>query len=177
METRSAINIRKSVRSYTGKKVSREDLHEILLAAHASPVGMDKYDNMHLTLIENKDILDAIDAAGAKFFGDPNMHPLYGAPTLIIISTKGSNGKPGPVEYANAAIMVQNMIIAATSLKVGCCHIWGAINAMNQDADVLGRLELPEGFTACGGIILGKTDDDYHMRKIATNRMAVRYFK
>ena len=38
---------RKSVRSYTGKSISEEELNIILKAADASPVGLKQYENLH----------------------------------------------------------------------------------------------------------------------------------
>ena len=47
---------RKSVRTYNGNPVSKEDLDLILKAADASPVGLKQYENLHLTVISNKDL-------------------------------------------------------------------------------------------------------------------------
>ena len=48
---------RKSIRSYTGDSISKEELNILLKAADASPVGMKQYENLHLTIITNKALL------------------------------------------------------------------------------------------------------------------------
>ena len=108
METINALFSRKSIRNYTGKKISEDKLNEILKAAKAAPVGMGKYDAVHLTVIENPELLQDIDAAAAKMFGNPDMHPLYGAPTFVIVSAKTENETPNNTEFSNAAIMAHN---------------------------------------------------------------------
>lgn len=163
---------RKSVRSYTGENITAEELEVILKAANASPVGMGQFDSLHLTVITNKELLAKIEASAAAMFGKPDMHPLYGAPTLILVSSR----KPAPmmenVTYSNAAIMAHNMALAATELGVGTCYIWGATAAMSRNPEVLSELKLPEGFVPCCAISLGKTNDTYEMRDVPSDKIA-----
>lgn len=162
---------RKSVRSYTGENITAEELEVILKAANASPVGMGQFDSLHLTVITNKDLLAKIEASAAAMFGKPDMHPLYGAPTLILVSSR----KPAPmmenVAYSNAAIMAHNMALAATELGVGTCYIWGAIAAVSRNPEVLAELKLPEGFMPCCAMCFGKTDVAYECREIPENKI------
>lgn len=169
MET---ICCRKSVRSYTGENITAEELEVILKAANASPVGMGQFDSLHLTVITNKELLAKIEVSAAAMFGKPDMHPLYGAPTLILVSSR----KPAPmmenVAYSNAAIMAHNMALAATELGVGTCYIWGAVAAMGRNPEVLEELKLPEGFIPCCAMCFGKTDAAYEVREIPKNKIA-----
>ena len=162
---------RKSVRSYTGENITAEELEVILKAANASPVGMGQFDSLHLTVITNKELLAKIEASAAAMFGKPDMHPLYGAPTLILVSSR----KPAPmmenVAYSNAAIMAHNMALAATELGVGTCYIWGATAAMSRNPEVLAELKLPEGFVPCCAMCFGKTDVAYECREIPENNI------
>ena len=176
METREVLFSRKSVRSYNGK-ISEDKLKAILMAAQASPVGMGKYETMHLTVIEQPHLLQAIEASTAKMFGRPDMHPLYGAPAFVVVSVKPEGEKPDNSELSNAAIMVHNMAIAAVDAGVGCCDIWGAVMAIGLDENLVGQLELPEGFVPCCGIVLGETDEKYLSREIDENRVVVNYVR
>lgn len=54
MTVQEAINVRKSVRSYTGEPVSEEELKAILMAGQSAPIGMAKYETIHLSVITNK---------------------------------------------------------------------------------------------------------------------------
>ncbi len=162
MELDKAINRRKSVRSYTGEGITEEQLQKILTSAYESPIGMGKYDSIHLTFITNKELLDAIDANAAKFFGNPSLHPLYGAPMLIVVSSNAQ----GNVASANVAMILQNMSLTAVEEGLGHCDIYGATRALVQDKNLLARLNLPEGFTPTGSLLLGKTDEKYTDREI-----------
>ena len=172
MNTMETICKRRSIRSYTGESITAEELGTILKAANASPVGMGQFESLHLTVITNKDLLNKIEKATAAMFGDPAMHPLYNAPTLILVSSK----KPAPmmenVAYSNAAIMVHNMALAATELGVGSCYIWGAVAAASYNPEILAELKLPEDFIPCCAICLGKTEETYELREIPANKIA-----
>lgn len=162
MELKDALNRRKSVRSYTGEPVSEEQLQAILTAAYEAPVGMGKYDGIHLTIVSDKELLGRIDAAAAAFFGNPKAHPLYGAPQLIVISSNTE----GNVASANVGDILENMSLAAVEEGVGSCFIYGAIAALSQDSELVAALGLPEGFKPLGSLALGKTDDTYSPREI-----------
>ena len=162
MELKKAMNNRKSIRSYNGKPITDAQLASILTAAYESPIGMGKYDSIHLTIVTNKGLLDAIDKAGAKFFGNPSMHPLYGAPMLIVVSSSDQ----GNVASANVAMIIENMSLAAVEEGVGHCDIYGATYALSQDPAIVAKLNLPEGFTPTGSIILGQTEAEYSDREI-----------
>lgn len=157
---------RKSIRSYTGENISEEELALILKVCDASPVGMKQYDSLHLTVVTNKELLGSIEKSTAMMFGKPDMHPLYGAPTLIVISSKKAAPHMENVMYSNAAIMSHNIALAAASLNIGSCYIWGAIAALSNNPEIVGLLNLPEGFIPCCSVILGKTTEEYAEKEI-----------
>ena len=157
---------RKSVRTYNGNPVSKEDLDLILKAADASPVGLKQYENLHLTVISNKELLNKIESEAGKMFNKPDMHPLYGATNLIVISSKKYPDHMANVMYSNAAIMSHNISLAATSLNVGSCYIWGATAAICNSTEILKDLQLPEGFIPCCAVCLGMTDEEFVERQI-----------
>lgn len=162
MELKEALNARKSIRTYDGEQITKEQLDHILTAAYEAPIGMGKYDSIHLTIITNKDLLDEIDQNAAKFFGNPSMHPLYGAPMLIVVSSKDE----GNVASANVGIILQNMALAAVDEGVGHCDIYGATAALVQNKELLAKLNLPEGFTPLGSIVLGRSSEQYWKRDV-----------
>ena len=174
MNTLDTIYSRKSVRSYTGEAITEAELNEILKAAYAAPVGRAMYDTLQLTVISNKEYLTKVEAHMAAVVGNPNLHPFYGAPTLILVS---STSPVGNVNYSNAAIVAHNMALAATELGVGCCHIWGAIGVMNGNAELVKELNLPEGMVPCCAIALGHTNETYAVREIPENRIKTEYLK
>jgi FMN reductase (NADPH) len=166
MELEKVLNIRKSVRSYTGEQITEAQLEKILKAAEEAPVGMARYDSIHLTIITNKELLQEIDANAAKFFGNPSRHPLYGAPALIVVSSNAQ----GNVASANVAMIIENMSLAAVDEGVGHCDIYGATNALSQNPELVKKLNLPDGFVPTGSLALGVTDETYEARTIPESR-------
>ncbi len=166
MNTLSAILSRRTIRNFNGKDIDENELNAILGAAYASPIGRRRYDTLTLSVVKNKEFLFELDRRTAKEQGAPDSHPLYGAPTLIIISSVIDPPPKDNVNYSNAAIITENIALAATELGVGVCHIWGAIRTLNKCPDLLEGLELPAGHIPCCAVALGKTDEVYSMREI-----------
>ncbi len=171
MQTLDTLFSRRSVRSYTGEQPTQQELDTILLAANAAPVARGLYDAVHLTVVRDADLLRQIDAAGAALFGNPALHPLYQAPTLILVS--GREPQPGAenITFSNAAIVVHNMSLAAVELGLGQCCIWGATMALSANTQLVEKLHLPENFVPCCGLIVGKTEQNYSLRQIPANRI------
>lgn len=176
METKQVFKCRKSVRSYTGT-IPEASLHSVLDAAQLSPVGMGKFESMHLTVIQDKAILDEIDKNASAIFGDASRHMLYGAPCLILISTQLGDPNTANVSYSNAAIMAENMALAAIDMILGSCLIWGAVMALNGNPDLVAKLNLPDGFIPCCGVVTGETLEKLDERDIPVDRIAVDYIK
>ena len=175
MNTMDAICSRKSVRSYSGKNITQAELEQILKAAYAAPVGMKAYDTLILTVVTNQTFMDKLNAGAAAMMGRPDAVPLYGAPTLVIVSSTLPGGARDNVAYSNAAIIVENIALEAVELGIGTCHIWGAIRALNNDPELLAELKLPEGYVPCCAVILGHTDEIYELREVPMDRIRTEY--
>ena len=175
MNTLDAIFARKSVRSFCGAP-SAEELSTVLKAAYAAPVGRAMYDTVHLTVISNAALIGKINEAARVFFNNPEANPMYDAPVYILVSTKLS-GTNDNVPYSNCATIVENMVLASVELGLGACHIWGATAALSMNADLVKELHLPEGFSPCCGMIVGKTTETYTAREIPEGRIATAYIK
>lgn len=177
METLETICKRKTIRNYIGEDITNEELDLILKSANASPVGMGQYENVHLTIIKNKDLLNKIDKAGAKMFGKPDMHPLYNVPTLIVISSKNLGEAMANVAHSNCAIIAHNMALTATELGIGSVYIWGATMALLKDEELVKELNLPTDFFPSCAIGLGKTTEKYETRNIPADRISKNFIK
>lgn len=171
MEFTTILDTRKSIRSFTGENISEKSLKNILHAANVSPVGMGKYDSIHLTVIQDKNILAEIEKTTANVFKVENRSFLYNAPELIIVSTSATDN----VGYSNAAIIAHDMVLAAVNENVGACHIWGCMIALSTNPELMKKLSLPEGFTPTCAVALGKTEDTYTKREIPEERININY--
>lgn len=154
MELMKAIAMRKSTRIYKSEQISDVSLSTIMNAGCAAPAGNGAYDTVHLTVIQNPVLLDRIAKTAANLFGTPNANPLYGAPTLVIVSGKPIDKFPN-IEIANAACIIENMALAATDMGIGSVYLWGILYAFHADKELLKDLNLPEGFVPTSGIALG----------------------
>ncbi|MBU3180823.1 nitroreductase family protein [Clostridium psychrophilum] len=154
MEMIKTIEMRKSTRGYKTEQIKDESLNVILNAGCAAPVGMGAYDSVHITVIQNSDLLDKITKVTANTFGNPKMKPFYGAPTLIIVSGKANEKAPN-IEVANTGCIIENMALAATDINIGSVYLWAFISSFSADKELLKKLDLPEGFTPISGIALG----------------------
>jgi nitroreductase len=113
-----AIAQRQACRADTPEQLTEQDLTAVLQAANAAPVGLGKYHEVKLTVVQDKAMLERIDAAGAAFSNRPGAHPTYGAPTLIIVSAIQPTGPRHITPHCNAACIVENMALAATDLRL-----------------------------------------------------------
>ncbi len=177
MNALEAIYSRRSVRSFNGESLSESELNEILKAAYAAPVGRAMYDSLSISVISNKDLLGKWEKLMATVTNNPDLHPFYGAPTVILVSSAMPSAQMSNVNYSNAATLVQNMALAATELGIGACHIWGAVSVLGGDAELVHALKVPEGMAPCCAIALGRFDGEYELREIAPDRIKTEYIK
>lgn len=169
MELTKVLDIRRSVRSFTGEPVGEEVLKKLLHAANAAPVGLGKYDSVHLTVVKDRNILDRLEKATAAAFHAPERSFLYGAPELIIVSTAAKDN----VGYSNAAIIAHNMALAAVDAGVGVCHIWGCIMALANNPELIGQIGIPDGFYPACAVAIGRTETAYTQREIPDDRISL----
>lgn len=168
MEFSTVLNTRKSVRSFTGEAISEAARKAILHAANAAPVGLGKYDSLHLTVVRDKALLAELEQNTARFFQAERSF-LYNAPELVIVSTAATDN----VGYSNAAIVAHSMALAAVAEGAGVCHIWCCPIALGTDPELTARLGIPAGFTPACSVALGQTAELYSERQIPDSRIPI----
>lgn len=168
MNTFENLYSRRTIRSYNGRAISAEQEAEILKAAQAAPIGRRRYDSLAITVISNPELLAKWEGRVSELNSEPDSHPFYGAPTVILVSSEIMPPPSDNVNYSNAAIVVQNMAIAATELGIGACHIWGAVRSLQQSPELIKELGIPEGMLPCCALALGQTDEKYSLRDTET---------
>ena len=155
MNTFESIAARVSVRDFENRAIPRGDLEEIVSAALYAPVGMKRYDSLHITVLSTPEEVAKFTALARAQSGDPHADPVHGAGALIVVSGKRPDEH---TEYANAACMIENMLLAATDLGLGSLYVQGAVRAMRgsaQEASFRALLNLPEEFTPIGSAAVG----------------------
>lgn len=164
---------RVSTRDFTDEEISPEELNQILLAGMAAPVGRARYDTLNLTVVTNPELLNEISTAEDYSSARPRA-PLYGAKTLIIVSSKLAE-KPD-IEYSNVGAIIQTMALAAREQNIGSIYLWTCIASLKKHPEIVKKLELPEGFTPISALGVGysKTTLEKHSRPrhiISINRI------
>ena len=147
MNTLETIEKRVSVRAYMPEQIPEDALQAILKAGCCAPVASAKYDAMHIAVVQNeavlKQIMDATSDFISKLFGHRKEMD-FGAKTLIVVS--GAPGMMPGIEYANAGCILENMILAATSIGIDNIIWGGAAVVISQSEDLMNLLGIPLGF-------------------------------
>ena len=174
METMKAIASRKSVRSYKQEQVPDGVLSTILKAGCAASVASGKYDSLHLTVVQDKEMLKKISAAVDKALKAMNIKSviLHTAPTMILVSSMTPQA-PG-IDYANAGCVLENMVIAATDQGVDSVLFGAAAMAVRANDELRKALGISDGFNPLLSVALGyatNPDEPVREHKISINRL------
>jgi nitroreductase len=167
-----AIRARRSVRSYAPVQVDERALSLILEAGRCAPSGGNSRTTRFL-VIQKPEVLRELRALAEREFArmevSEDRYPsvnhsirmaqkggydfFYGAPTLVSVSNLRGYGNA----MADCAVALENMMLAAVSLRVGSCWInqlrWLAENPAVKE--FMGGLGMPENEVICGGLALG----------------------
>ena len=172
METLKAIAKRKSTRVFKSDQINEPDLEMILNAAAKAPVAFGEYTSMHLTVVQNPNLLKDLKDIGMDCYRDPIRDMYYGAPTVIVISTK--HGSVPELDMANAGTIAQNILLAATDLGLSTCYVWGTALACRVEPDFIDELGLPEEFVPIGSVAIGyAAPEDADMPSLAQGCMTI----
>lgn len=175
MNTFEVIATRRSTRKYLPAQVEKEKINLLLKAAYAAPIGHNAYKDLHITVIQNQELLEKTALFCGKAFGNEKYNPFYNAPTLIIVSAKPKEDEQ-LVYIADVGCVMENMQLAATEMGLGCVYLWAMLNRIPQYPELIQALNLPEGFKAISALAVGypevpltpRTLDDIADGKIAT---------
>ena len=173
MNTLDAINARRSVRGFTDKQVSDEDLAKILFAGGQAAVGGADFKSLKLYAVQNPELVKAINDASAK--RRPGSNPLYGAPTLVVLASSKSILEN--IEFTNAGCVIENMMVAATDLGIDSIYLWMAMYGINGEPELVKRLGFPEGYTCVGTMALGYAAQEFPKLKADEQRIEVTVIK
>ena len=161
MNTIETIMKRKSTRNYKPEQISEEVLETILKAGMAAPVALAAYDSLHITVVQNGQLIEEIfDAAQDMVFAAIGIRKSldYGAKTLIVVSSRPAH-RIG-MDYANGGIVIENMVLAATDMGVASCIMGAPVAALAENKELLDKIDVPDGFKPVLGVVFGYAEDD-----------------
>ena len=172
MESLEAISRRRSVRSFRPDPIGDDTLEIILDAGMRAPVASGRYDSLHITVVEDPGLRGLIgrlssdvvfEAVGVRKSMD------FGAPVIVVVSSSNTEC----IGYANAAAVIENMLIAATDLGLGSL-VWGAgAMAIAHDPCLVSALGIPRGFEPllCASFGCPADDSQPKTHEIPVNRI------
>lgn len=161
---------RKSVRSYTNQKVTREQLDTLARAAMAAPTGMGK-EPWFIVLIDSRAILDSLAAAL------PTAKPLMQATAAVAVccdTTKAAMDVHEHYWVQDCSAASENVLLAAEAMGLGA--VWTSVWPRADRLDAAHRiLELPDNIIPLNIIAVGyplhdeKPKNKYKAEKIRWN--------
>ena len=197
MEFREVLHSRQSTRKYLPKQISDEQLQTLLETANRAPVGSKLYKDIHLTVVQNQEILLKLcEAAWERFSSRQKVEEIagetldktqtkeirinlfYDAPTVIFVSHRRQTLQPG-IEWANATSVVNEMHLAATDMGLGSVYMWGALESMRMipELDHTELLELPEGFEPLIALAVGYPAEKLKEQPVSHEMITTNYIR
>lgn len=194
MDYLGLLQLRKSTRRFTGDQVSCEQLEHLIAAANNTPVGSNFYKDVHLTVVQDRAVLDKLSEAAAVRRKDTaelrtiaaetadskaiakNTDPFYGAPTVIFVSHRKQDLQPG-IEWANVTLLTFSMHLAATEIGLGSVFMWYALESMRMlpEFDNTSILNVPDGFETLIGLAVGHPAKDIVPHQLKEGKIEVDY--
>lgn len=153
-ETIKNLVTRRSIRKYTDKAVSREDIEKIIQAGLYAPTGMNRRSTLFLA-VTDKELLAKLSKLNAGVLGT-DTDPFYGAPAVIVVFADRTVNTP--VEDGSCAMA--NLMNAAFSLGIDSCWIHRANQVFESEEgrDIARSLGVPDNYIGIGNCILGYRD-------------------
>ena len=172
MELMDIIKARHSIRKYTEKQISRDDLEKILEAGNFAPNAGGGQRSM-LVAVHNKELttyigklnmadFDRTHLAGSyvskeqpSTIDDPTIkNGFYDAPTVVCVFCQDNF----LFKTADAFCMMENMLLQATEL--GIISRGQETFASEEGRQLMKQWGVPEGYTCQGFVILGYIDGE-----------------
>lgn len=151
-ETMQTLIERRSCRAYESRQIPDDALNAILEAGTFAPTGMGKQSPL-IVAVQEPETLKAIEALNGAVLGQPDGHPFYGAPTIVIVF-----GDPTlPFGVADGNLVIGNLLNAAHAVGIDSCYIWRAKESFEseQGKALKAAWGIPEHYVGIGNVILG----------------------
>lgn len=147
---------RRSVRAFTDKEISKEDIDLLVKAALYAPSARN-LQTWRFTVLTKKDDIKALSEAIGKVL-ERDGYNMYN-PSLVIIP---SNKKDSPYGRDDNACALENIFLAAHSMGIGSVWI-NQLNGISDDPEIrkiLNRFEIPEEHIIFGIAALGYSAEE-----------------
>lgn len=154
MEFTEAVRTRRSIRSYTDQPVPEDALASVLAAGQLAAIGMKDYKGIHIVVIRNREVIDAIAAEASESIGWRKENIFYNAPIVIIVCARSDSRTP-LLSCMDAGCIIQNMMLAATDSGLGSVYVYCAVPPLAANRTLCARAGIPEDFEPISCMPLG----------------------
>ena len=153
-QTIKTLTERRSVRKFTDKPISKEDIELILKAGVYAPTGRNTRDTLFLAITQ-KELISKLSKMNAAVMGSEN-DPFSGAPAVIVVFADRT--RTTTVEDGSCAMA--NLMNAAFSLGIDSCWIHRAREVFESEKgrEIARSLGIPDEYIGIGNCILGYRD-------------------
>lgn len=143
---------RRSCRAYKQEQITKEQLGAILEAGTYAPTGMGRQSPL-IVAIQSPEVLARVERLNAAAMGNPDAHPFYGAPTVVVVFENADS----PLGKSDANLVLGNILNAANAVGVDSCYIWRAKEAFETEEGkaLKAAWGIPENYAGAGNAILG----------------------
>lgn len=154
MNTLEAIKTRRSVRSFKADPVPEDLLKQVLEAGTWAATGMNRQSPIILAFT-TKEERDKVMRMNMAVLGPDRgkTDPFYGAPVVIAVLADASV----PTHVQDGALVLGNMMLAATELGLASCYIFRAKEefASDEGKAILAKLGIEGDYEGVAHIALG----------------------
>ena len=107
--------------------------------------------------ITNENLRDKLSELNAKIMG-VDTDPFYGAPVVLVVLAK----KNIPTHVYDGSLVMENLMLAASSLGIGSCWIHRAKEEFETEEgkEILKSLGIEDEYEGIGHCILGYKDEE-----------------
>lgn len=152
-EVLSAIEARRSCRSYLPDMISDAEINAVVRAGTYAATGMNRQSPI-IIAVTNQEMRDKLSKLNAAIIGQTDMDPFYGAPVVLIVLAD----KSMPTYVYDGSLVMGNMMLAASTLGLGNCWIHRAKEEFETEEGkaILKSLGIEGDYEGIGHVILGK---------------------
>lgn len=156
-ETIKDLKERRSIRKYQDRQIEEADLQKILEAGMYAPTGMGMQSPL-MVVVQDRATIVKLSRMNAKIFGNENMDPFYGAPTVILVLAD----KNRPTYIEDGSLVMGNLMNAAHALGLGSCWIHRAKQEIEskEGRELLRQWGIEGDYAGIGHCIIGYPDGE-----------------
>lgn len=150
------IEERRSIRKYKKDMIPKEIIEKVVETGTYAPSGMGMQSSI-IIAITNENLRDKLSKLNAKIMG-VDTDPFYGAPVVLVVLAK----KNIPTHVYDGSLVMENLMLAASSLGIGSCWIHRAKEEFETDEgkEILKSLGIEDEYEGIGHCILGYKDEE-----------------